>query len=204
METANFGSTVSGMAHSTEKRTDSASFGQTVSALAHEKKIPPDASLDAAIVNTNLSISSGDADKALTLVLKTAIEGINAELAPTLGANAIQTAVDNGIDVSPEATAERIVSLSTAFFPAYQDANPDLDFDTALNQFVDVISGGIDQGFAEAREILDGLQVLNGDIASNIDATYELVQDKLAAFVESLSTSSEPAEQSAEQGLGLE
>ena len=57
-----------------------------------------------------------------------------------------------------------------------------------MNQFVDVISGGIDQGFAEAREILDGLKVLNGDIASNIDATYELVQDKLAAFVENLST----------------
>ena len=202
METTNFGSNISNLAHTTDKR--AAPFGQMVSELTQDKKISPDASLDAAIVNTNLSLSTGDADNSLTLVLKTAIEGINAELAPTLGTNAIQTAVDNGIDVSPEATAERIVSLSTAFFPAYLDANPELDFDTALNQFVDVISGGIDQGFSEAREILDGLQVLNGDIASNIDATYELVQDKLAAFVENLNAGPEPAEQSAEQGLGLE
>ena len=201
METANFGSNISNLAHTTDKRAEP--FGQTVSELAHDKKISPDASLDAAIVSTNLSLKTGDGDQSLNLVLKSAIEGINAELEPTLGTGAIQAAVDNGLDVSPEATAERIVSLSTAFFPAYLDANPELDFDTALNQFTDVIRGGIDQGFAEAREILDGLQVLNGDIASNIDATYELVQDKLAAFVENLSTSSEPAEQSVEQGLGL-
>lgn len=202
METATFGSNISNLAQTTDKR--AAPFGQTVSELAHDKKISPDASLDAAIVNTNLSLNTGDANNSLTLILKTAIEGINAELEPTLGANAIQAAVDSGIDVSPEATAERIVSLSTAFLPAYLDANPELDFETAVNQFVDVISGGIDQGFAEAREILDGLQVLDGDIASNIDATYELVQDKLANFVENVSANQGPAEQSAEQGLGLE
>jgi len=202
METANFGSNISQLAQTTDKRAEP--FGQMVSEMAHDKKISPDASLDAAIVSTNLSLKTGDGDQSLNLVLKTAIEGINAELEPTLGAGAIQAAVDNGLDVSPEATAERIVTLSTAFFPAYLDANPELDFDTALNQFVDVISGGIDQGFAEAREILDGLQVLNGDIASNIDTTYELVQDKLAAFVENLSNNQQPSEQSAEQQLGLE
>ena len=111
METANFGSNISNLAQTTDKRAEP--FGQTVSELAHDKKISPDASLDAAIVSTNLSLKTGDGDQSLNLVLKTAIEGINAELAPTLGANAIQTAVDNGIDVSPEATAERIVSLST-------------------------------------------------------------------------------------------
>lgn len=202
METPTFGSNISNLAQTTDKR--AAPFGQTVSELAHDKKISPDASLDAAIVDTNLSLNTGDANQSLTLVLKTAIEGINAELEPTLGPGAIQAAVDSAIDVSPEATAERIVSLSTAFLPAYLDANPELDFETAVNQFVDVISGGIDQGFAEAREILDGLQVLDGDIASNIDATYELVQDKLANFVENVSANQGPAEQSAEQGLGLE
>ena len=54
----------------------------------------------------------------------------------------------------------------------------------ALVKFTDIISGGIAQGFAEARDILDGLQVLEGDIASNIDKTYDLVQTGLAAFIE--------------------
>lgn len=203
METANFGTNISNLAQTTDKQ--AAPFGKTVSEMAHAKKDKADStSLDAAIISTNLSLKTGDDDQSLNLVLKTAIEGINTELEPTLGPGAIQAAVDSALDVSPEATAERIVSLSTSFFSAYQDANPGLDFDTALKQFTEVISGGIDQGFAEAREILDGLQVLNGDIASNIDATYELVQDKLAAFVENLSTSPQPAEQSAEQQLGLE
>jgi hypothetical protein len=34
----------------------------------------------------------------------------------------------------------------------------------------------------EAREILGGLNVLDGDIASNIDKTYDLVQKKLNDF----------------------
>ena len=203
MEAANFGSNISHRAQTTDKRAEP--FGQTVSGLAREKKGEVEAvSLDAAIVSTNLSLKTGDGDQSLNLLLKTALEGINTALEPTLGPGAIQAAADSGLDVSPEATAERIVSLSTAFFPAYLDANPELDFDTALNQFVDVISGGIDQGFSEAREILDGLQVLEGDIASNIDTTYDLVQDKLAAFVENLSKGESPSEQSAEQQLGLE
>lgn len=203
MDIAPFGSNVRQLAQSTDKQ--AAPLGETISELAHSKRDSGSADLDAAIVTTNLSISTAEGKNALVLVLKAAITGINAELKPTLGANAIQTAVDSGINVSPDATAERIVSLSTAFFGAYQEANPDLDFDTALNQFIDVISGGIDQGFAEARDILDGLQVLNGDIASNIDTTYQLVQDKLATFVENLrGNQGELTEQSPGEQLGIE
>lgn len=117
-------------------------------------------------------------------MLKTALEGINEELSATLGDNAIQNAYDSGLDVSPDATAERIVSLSTAFFSSYQGQHPELKPDAALISFTDLIKGGIDTGFAEARDILSGLSVLDGDIASNIDKTYELVQEKLAAFIE--------------------
>jgi len=48
-----------------------------------------------------------------------------------------------------------------------------------------VISGGIDKGFKDARDILEGLNVLKeGNIAGNIDATYDLVQKGLQAFVD--------------------
>ena len=192
MDAANFGSNISNLAQSSDKR--AMPFGQTVSQLAHEKQPAPRDSLNAAIIDAHLSLSSGDGGNSLTLVLKTAIEGINGELEPTLGENAIQNTVDSGLDTGPEATAERIVSLSTAFFGAYQNANPDLDFETALTQFVDVISSGINQGFAEAREILTGLQVLEGDIASNIDLTYGLVEEKMAAFMETKLASQLPEE----------
>ena len=50
------------------------------------------------------------------------------------------------------------------------------------DKFVQVIGGGIQTGFTEAREILDGLGVLEGDIETNIDKTYSIIQEELAAF----------------------
>jgi len=40
----------------------------------------------------------------------------------------------------------------------------------------------MEKGFKEARDILGGLKVLGGDIASNIDKTYALVQKGYADF----------------------
>ena len=157
-------------------------MGQTVSALAHEKNLAKK-TLNSAILESTIRLSAADSPQAL--VLKTALDGINEALSASLGDNAIQNAYDSGLDVSPDATAERIVSLSTAFFASYQEQHPELAEDEALLAFTDLIKGGIETGFSEARDILSGLNVLDGEIASNIDETYELVQTKLNAFVES-------------------
>lgn len=144
------------------------------------------AAFNAAILEataTSLSVK----DQPLSLVLRSAIEKINELLTPEFGTNAIESAVDSGLDVSPEATADRIVSLATGFFQAFSEQHPGEENDERLNNFLDVIGSGIEQGFAEAREILDGLQVLEGDIATNIDRTYELVQEGLSAFRETQS-----------------
>lgn len=134
--------------------------------------------LNQSIIQAQLNLTSQN--DPLALVLKSAITGINEALAPTLGPNALQNAASQ--DNSPEATAGRIVSLSTAFFGAFKEQNPELSKDEAAAKFFDTIKGGIEQGFKEARDILGGLQVLNGDVASNIDKTYDLVQQGLNQF----------------------
>jgi len=135
-------------------------------------------------------LSSGDNPLALTY--RTALESLNDVLAPELGPNAIQQAYDSGLDVSPEATAKRIVSQSTGFFQAYQKQHPDKDAATAAKDFVELIGQGIERGFAEAREILSGLDVLQGEVAANIDRTHDLVQEGLKSFLDSaLSASAE-------------
>ncbi len=191
-KSSNFGQKIQTLAKSDANKNEP--FGKTVSEMAHTKhaEIPTESSaetskkqLNAAILQSAVQLSAADSPQAL--VLKTALDGINDALKETLGDSAIQNAYDSGLDVSPEATADRIVSLSTAFFSAYQDNHPELETDAALSAFVDVISGGIDQGFAEARDILSGLSVLEGDIASNIDTTYDLVESKLQAFIDSFS-----------------
>jgi hypothetical protein len=66
----------------------------------------------------------------------------------------------------------------------------------SLNAFVDIIRGGIEQGFGEAKEILGGLKVLEGEVSHNIDKTYDLVQTGLQTFIDSFShKESEQAEQ---------
>ncbi|MEH6471476.1 MAG: DUF5610 domain-containing protein [Halopseudomonas sp.] len=143
-------------------------------------------SANAAIMQANQQVSLQAGNEPLALLYTAAIDAINEKLAPSLGENALQRGLDEGLDVSPEATAERIVSLTTGLFSRYQDSNPELDFSAQVERFVEVISGGIEQGFNEARDILDGLNVLEGDIAANIDTTYELVQQGLQAFVDQM------------------
>ncbi|NYE62408.1 hypothetical protein FHW58_003623 [Duganella sp. 1224] len=140
------------------------------------------AELNASIVQASLSVSINSSNEPLSVVLKTALTGINEALKNDgYGDDAIQNAMSQ--DNTPEGTAGRIVSLSTGFFEAYKQQHPGEDEGELLNKFMDTIKSGMERGFKEAREVLQGLNVLNGDIASNIDKTYELVQKGYADFI---------------------
>lgn len=136
---------------------------------------------DLAVLTASSNSAAGNPMK---LLYKTAIEEINKQLEPIFGKNAAQQAYDSNLDVSPEATAERIVDGSVAFFEGFKAQNPDLSEEDALNEFMSVIGSGIEQGFNEARDILDSLKVLEGDIAKNIDLTFDFVQQGLTSFRE--------------------
>lgn len=158
---------------------------QSASTETASKELSPleqqKASLNVALLES-AQVSIGAKDEPLALILNTAIEKINELLAPELGENALQQAVDSGLDVSPDATAQRIVSLSTAFFESFKAQHKGEEASAVLQNFMDTIGGGIQQGFDEGREILKGLNVLQGDVASDIDETFALVQEKLSAF----------------------
>ena len=141
--------------------------------------------LNSAILKSNLDVSMSAGNEPMSLLFKAAIEEINIALEGELGENALQNAYDSSLDVSPEATADRIVSMSTAFFAQYRDQNSNITESEAANKFASIIKGGIDTGFSEAGDILEGLKVLEGDTADNIDTTYELVKEGLQAFVNS-------------------
>ncbi|MDI5838002.1 DUF5610 domain-containing protein [Shewanella xiamenensis] len=141
--------------------------------------------MNQAILSAQEDVSLKSGDQSMTLLYRAAIEAINKELAPSMGENAIQTAYDNGVDTSPEATADRIVSFATQFFSVHQQQNSNMSFDEQLDSFMTIIGGAIDNGFKEARDILSGLKVLQGDIADGVDKTYGLVQEGLQAFRDS-------------------
>lgn len=136
--------------------------------------------LNASIVQSTLSVSIGAQNEPLALVLKSAITNINEALKGQYGDGAIQNAMSQ--DNTPDGTAGRIVGLSTAFFEAYKQQHVGEDPQAVLGKFMETIRGGMERGFKEARDILTGLNALNGGVASNIDQTYELVQKGYADF----------------------
>ena len=129
--------------------------------------------LNVGILQASMGVSIRAGDQSQALLFRSAIEGINEALAPTLGPDAIQNAM--GQDNSAEATAGRIVSMSTAFFDAYAARRPDDDPETVLREFMDVIRGGFEKGFGEARDILSELGVFNGAVEADVTKTRELV-----------------------------
>ena len=129
--------------------------------------------LNVGILQASMAVSIRAGDESQALLFRSAIEGINEALAPTLGPDAIQNAM--GQDNSAEATAGRIVSMSTAFFDAYAARRPEDDPETVLRDFMDVIRGGFEKGFGEARDILSGLGVFNGAVEADVTKTRELV-----------------------------
>lgn len=135
---------------------------------------------NAAIVASSETAAIRAGNEPLALLFRSAIDQINAALEPTLGANAIQNAANQ--DNSPEGTAGRIVALSTGFFEAFKEQHPDEPDDEVLKSFMETIRGGFEQGFNEAKGILKGLQVLDGDVADGINRTYDLVIEGYAAF----------------------
>ncbi|MCU8038532.1 DUF5610 domain-containing protein [Shewanella oncorhynchi] len=141
--------------------------------------------MNQAILSAQQDVNIKSGDQSMALLYRAAIESINKELAPTMGENAIQTAYDNGVDTSPEATADRIVSFATQFFSIHQQQNSGMSLSDQLDSFMGIIGGAIDNGFKEAKDILSGLKVLQGDIADGVDKTYSLVQEGLQAFRDS-------------------
>lgn len=146
--------------------------------------------LNAQILEASLQVSVQAGNQSLALLYRTAIDSINEYLEPELGPDAIGQTM--GQDNSAEATAGRILSMSTAFFDAYAARYPDKDPETVVRDFVELIRGGFEQGYREAEDILTGLGVLGEDspIAAGIQKTYALVQqgydDFLAKKLEAL------------------
>lgn len=123
---------------------------------------------------------------ALRILYQEAVEQLNEMLAPEFGANAIsQERLDaqGGMEYwTPENTADRIVAGTTAFFEGFQKQNPGLEGEELIDAFLEKIGGGIEKGFSEATNILEGFGVYEGSIKENAEKTNELVKQGLADF----------------------
>jgi len=87
------------------------------------------------------------------------------------------------IDLSAEATANRIVDFALNFFDNFRANNKEMG-DDARQAFIDLIGPAIKQGIDEARGILSALQALTPGADNKIDAISALIQERLDAFLQ--------------------
>lgn len=154
--------------------------------------------LNQTILDNQLSLSLRSDNKAMNLLYRAISDAVEKRQAAqasaagsaNVGAEATAEAglnkTYNNEDTSPQATADRIVAFATNFYQAFREQNPQLNDEDGLEQFMQEIGKGIDQGFTDARDILTGLKKLEGKVATDIDQTYSLIQQGLQDFRERL------------------
>ena len=123
-------------------------------------------------VNVNIRVDEGFANRVLN-------DSLNDKLNATFQEAGMDTTVDSliesGLDFSPEATANRIVELATSFFGQYQTNNEGIGEGEQIEGFVEMIKGAVEEGFAGAQEMLEGLGDIDPDVQGGIDKTSDLV-----------------------------
>ncbi|MCK5665491.1 MAG: DUF5610 domain-containing protein [Thiotrichaceae bacterium] len=82
-------------------------------------------------------------------------------------------------DFTPEKVSERILGFVSSRVLSEQDKDKQSELMTQARE-------GIEQGFAEAKDILQSLGVLNGQVKEDIDTSYELIQQGLSRLDDQL------------------
>jgi hypothetical protein len=150
-----------------------------------------DAEINSQIIASHEKLSFSVKGNELELIYKNAIDKLNERLSPIIGEEGLEAVEPD--DYTPEAVADRIVQFSTAFFDSYRRQNPSLSEEEALNNFMDIIGGAIETGIKEASDILDGLKVLEGNVETDIEKTYQLIKEGLDSFRDSFDAPEEDA-----------
>ncbi len=92
------------------------------------------------------------------------------------GADSVSLTKLDASDFTPEKVADRILAFVNKAAGQLKNADPNFDQDKFFSQ----VKQGIETGFSEARDALDHLGVLNGQIKQNLDDTYSKIQEGLS------------------------
>lgn len=113
------------------------------------------------------------------------LEKVNEQIAGKFGTTGATDAdVLFNMDTSPEGTAKSIFNFAISFYDAYKEQHAGEDESEVLDNFMSTISSAIDEGFAEAFDILSGMSGFNDEISAGIDETYNYLQEMLNNFYE--------------------
>ena len=91
---------------------------------------------------------------------------------------------DTSFDVTPEATANRIVDFALLAFSQFQENHTELSEEEVRTEFVEFIGKAIGKGIEEARDILTGLNSLTEEVNADITTTVDIINQRLQGFAD--------------------
>jgi len=164
------------------------SFNVRTAMLFPQKAEPDHKSPELAHVKADKQVNINVRNNPTELILQAAMEKINKVFKPYLGDGVTQRTVESGQDMSPKAVADRIISFATQLIGRVESEQVDLPADEQRSraQLFDNIKTGVERGFSQARDILDGLSELKGETKETVDNSYEQVQQGLANLAQLL------------------
>ncbi|MCM1512054.1 MAG: DUF5610 domain-containing protein [Oxalobacter formigenes] len=171
---------------SMQQNTVTASTTKDSTAASEVKEQKPTAaslrsSFNAQIIEASLKVSIQVGDNPQGLLFRTSLEsiyesigGFKSNINPDYKMPSMNDA--NNPYATPEGTANVILSFSLGLYAQYSQSHQGEDEAEMATNFIELIRGGFEKGYGEAVDILESLSVFNGDIKTDIEKTWELVQ----------------------------
>ncbi len=125
------------------------------------------------------------AEQPLSLLARTLTQGLNESLEASLGPQPV--ALGFAEEPGPEELASQFSEVIGGLFEQFGASQTAQDSATPMADFLALLRSGLEQGFAEARGTLDGLQALSEQTAQSLDDAEALIAEALAAFEASFS-----------------
>ena len=131
------------------------------------------------LIDVGSNIDSGYAEKVLNNALAERLDKAFAEAGVNIDTKQL---LASSMDISPEATAKRIVDFSTGFLANFKINNKDLKGEEQVDKFTSLIEDAVKKGFEDAGKILGGLGPVDEGIQGNMDHTLELAMKGIDDF----------------------
>lgn len=139
---------------------------------------------DASAGAVNLSVGGQIDSNYVQQVLQTELgESLASALnAAGIEGQELEDVLSGAIDLSPEATSQRIIDFATSFFGSFQNNHVDEDGNTQIDGFSQLIKDAVEEGFTQSRDLLEGIGEISGQVSDDINRTYTLVMQGLDDF----------------------
>lgn len=134
--------------------------------------------IDAVEVNIHI-----DGEFANRVLQDSTEDKLNAAFATAEIDTTVDSLLQNIMDFTPGATAERLADFSLSFFRVFQQNHADLDSAAQISGFAELIKGAIEEGFASAQDLLAGLGTISPAVQVGIDKTFNLTMQGIDTFV---------------------